>query len=321
MRLISILIGVLTIHLTACGKKDARDAGADLSLQKIGIANMKKGLWCDGMPTYGGTNNVTGRADCNNGDGMIWAGLVYSVWPTEEIKNGIVNSIDADGRPFRSFEHRQGRDSENSFSRDMYLGFLSYCLKSKDQQTCDKVLNYAVKNSYQLCPDSNDNACWMNPGMLYLTYSVWNKNGWSLPNGAFKPSAAERLIDDGNIYKEATTNKLSYRTHLVAVKLWLYAKTDGVTEIRKNAAGELWKRQKDNLFYWYVAWLVGYAPQGDHGTISERVRAMGTTWEPSATNTGRRDWIWQQDILSLENYGRAMGQDFGFLLCEIAKGC
>lgn len=322
MRLIYILLAFLTIQLTACGKKSsARDGKSDASLKEIGLANMKKGLWCDGMPTYGGTNNVTGRADCNNGDGMIWAGLVYSVWPTQEIKNGIKNSIDADGRPFRSFEHRLGRDNENSFSRDMYLGFLSYCLKDKDKETCDKVLDYAVRNDYQLCPDSNDNACLMNPSMLYLTYAVWDENGWSLPNSAFKPNIAERAADDLSMLTTAKTSALSYRTHLLAVKIWLYAKTEGVTETRKQAAGELWKRQKDNLFYWYVAWLTGYAPDSDHGRISERVRAMGTTWEPSATHTGRRDWIWQQDVLSLENYGRAMGQDFGFLLCEIAQGC
>lgn len=172
-----------------------------------------------------------------------------------------------------------------------------------------------------MCPKSDDNACWLNPAMLYLTHAVWSENGWSLPNGAFKPSDIERGLDDANILNEASNNKLSYRTHLVAVKMWLYAKTKGVTEIRKQAAGALWNRQKDNLFYWYLAWMSGYAPGSDHARISERARAMGTTWEPSATHTGRRDWIWQQDVLSLENYGRAMGQDFGFIICEIAKGC
>lgn len=298
---------ILLLLLIACGRPDAhsRSPVENNALQVEAKRVAALSPTCDDMPIASGNNGVTGRVDCDSGDSMLWAGLLYSAWPQEKLANAIKASIDDDGRPFRSPEHRKGRDDSNAFSRDMYMGFLYYCHASKDLATCSKVLAFARRNDYQLCTNASDTRCLITPSMMYLTGAVWKGNGWDV-GGEYVANSFERAVDEQLTLREAKDNKLGYRTHLVSLKVFLYYKLGNVGDYR-IAAKKLHEREPSNLWYQNVAWSVGMIPQNDSAILIEMMKNYSSNRVP-------RNWFWQ----GAEN---AMGQDLVFLACVMSSGC
>lgn len=268
--------------------------------------------WCDDMPTYGGPNRTSGRESCNTGDSMLWSGLLYYAWPTPSLGQAIRFSIDPDGKPFRSPEHRKARDNESEFSRDMYLGFLFYCLKSQDFETCNRVHQWTKAEGYKLCGGSVSQ-CGLLPSMLYATYAVWDKNGWPIAP-EFKPSNIEQGADAQATLLEAETAPKGYRLHLVSLKVFLYNQV-GRTGDYYLSSQALLKRQPSNLWFQLVGFLTGNTPEGMHATLVGETKHIMQAWVPGSTD---KDWIWQGRIEGAQD---AMGQDFIFMACLLNGGC
>jgi len=268
--------------------------------------------WCDDMPTYGGPNGTTGKLNCNTGDSMLWSGLLYYSWPTPTLGQAIRFSIASDGKPYRSPEHRNGGDNVSEFSRDMYLGFLFYCLKSKDFETCNRVHKWTLSEGYKLCAGPV-NQCGVTPAMMYATYAVWNKNGWSI-SPEFKPSSIEQSADARSTYFEAKKAPKGYRLHLVSLKVFLYNQV-GRTGDYYLASRELIKRQPSNLWFQLVGYLTGNTAEDAHATIVGETKILMNEWTPESTD---KDWFWQGRKAEAKN---AIGQDFVFMACILNGGC
>ncbi len=271
-----------------------------------------KAEWCDDMPTYGGPNRTTGKENCNTGDSMLWSGLLYYAWPTPTLAQAIRLSVAPDGKPYRSPEHRKGGDNESEFSRDMYLGFLFYCLRSQDLETCTKVHEWTKAQGYKLC-GGGVSQCGLLPSMLYATYAVWDKNGWAIAP-EFKPTGIEQGADAQATFLEAKTAPKGYRLHLVSLKVFLYNQV-GRTGDYYLASQELLKRQPSNLWFQLVGYLTGNTVPEMHATLVGETKNIMQQWTPGSVD---KDWFWQGRI---EGINDAMGQDFIFMACLLNGGC
>lgn len=306
------LIGIL--FAVSCAQKSARDLDPGLAVDLMPRAQeiLSASNFCENQPVYDGPNRVSGREACNGGDSMLWSGLLYYAWPDTNLGQAIRGSIAESGKPFRSPEHRRAGDNENEFSRDMFFGFLFYCLKSGDVETCQRVVRFAVNSSYQLCGGS-PSQCALTPGMLYATYSVWNKHGWALPS-EFKPNIAEQGADAAAAFAAAKTVPEGYQLHLISLKVFLYHEVGLLGEYR-SAARALVERQPSNVWYQFVGFLAGTNSEDSVYHVKDELRRLMDAWHPGGSDT---DWFWQG---RRKEASHGMGSDFVFLACLLNKGC
>lgn len=275
------------------------------------IAKMDPQLaYCDGVPVHFGKNSVTGREDCNSGDSMLWAGLLYNARPTPELAAGIRESISPEGRPYRSPENRRGGDVVNTFSRDMWLGFLAYCQKSKDFETCNRVWSYTKSHDYRSCPVDTDERCFITPSILYVTGYVWQSNGWHV-SAEMRPSGLERYLDEQATIKSANQNDIGYELHLISVRMYLQMSTGFMTGSYKSVVKILSQRVPQNLWYRY---LEARAYGLDFSGIENELVGRMSQWQKPTIQTGS-NWEWQN------HKEPAMGHDFVFLGCQLLGGC
>lgn len=269
--------------------------------------------WCDNMPVYDGDNNVTKRPLCNGGDSMLWSGLLFYSWPEAKLGQAIRQSIAPNGKPYRSPEHLKGGDSVDEFSRDMYIGFLFYCLKSKDFETCTRVHEWTKSQGYKLC-GGTISQCGLLPSVMYSTYAVWDKNGWSIAP-EFKPNNVEQGADAQATFLEAKTAPKGYRLHLVSLKVFLMNQV-GRTGDYYLSARELVKRQPENLWFQFVAYLTGESNDAQLGSISRELSRKMNEWNYDVSYS--TDWYWQG---RREVAHDGLGQDFVFLACLVNGVC
>jgi hypothetical protein len=267
-------------------------------------------LFCDGEPVPPGNNAVTGRPNCNSGDSMLIAGLYYSSKPLPEIATAIKDSFAEDGQPYRSPEHKRGKDSLDAFSRDQTLGFLSYCLNSKDFETCNTFYQYIKANDYKACPKDSDGRCNIYPSVMFVLGSVWGANGWSIPPEA-NPSQLERAIDEKITREEAATNKPGFRVHLVSLKLWLRGETGTLTNEYRKAIRTLAIREPNNLWYMYLDTVYNNGPESLE-SISTKLLEHMKAWNP---NGNPHHWSWAEQ----NRHAEAMGHDYIFLAEKLLK--
>lgn len=304
----------LAVGCAVKAKSRTVEPNSNVNLMPRAQEIIEQAPWCDNMPVYDGTNKVTGRELCNGGDSMLWSGLLFYSWPDAKLGQAIRQSIAANGKPYRSPEHLKGNDNDGSeFSRDMYLGFLFYCLKSKDFETCTRVHEWTKSQGYKLC-SGNVGQCGLLPSVMYSTYAVWDKNGWSIAP-EFKPSNIEQGADAQAAFIEAKTAPKGYRLHLVSLKVFLMNQV-GRTGDYYLSSRELVKRQPENLWFQFVDYLTGGASDAQLSTIARELSRKMEEWKYDPTfNT---DWYWQGRREAAHD---GLGQDFVFLACLVNGNC
>lgn len=174
------------------------------------------------------------KKDCEDGDSSLWLGLLCI--------SGHFASCDASkqtqdslGKVWRS-PRRVGKDTVNSSSRDMVLGFLAGLVVTKDWVATRKLVDYIENNNDKLCEDATDNRCNMTDNMWDLIDLV--------EGGAVVPSSYQARLQ-----AQASFGPTGYELHLVAVQLLIIKKLGHTSEWLVNIANTLHHRQPKNQFF------------------------------------------------------------------------
>lgn len=275
--------------LTACGsdRKDPspppQQSSQRLQEQIDRIAPQL--LYCDGIATEAGFNNVSGRPDCNSGDSILWSSLFISGKRNASVEEAIRDSIDPSGRPFRSPEHRRSQEHQDSFSRDHYIGLLLYSVVTKDVNTIKRVYAYAALNGYNLCPSDSDSRCFLTPNMIAITSDVFRY--LNIPR---TPEMTFNRAQDEELNKFEASRNDGYALHLVAVKAYIRIKTGHLTESYAKTLKIIHNRKPDNPFYGYLSNLANGGSDQEYRIIEEALLKEMQVW----TQGSRREWSFQR---------------------------
>jgi len=216
-------------------------------------------LWnCEGLVTQDNVNEFSSMPHCNNGDGVKFGGLLVSTQKSDTISNAIRSSVATSGRPYRSPLAIQYPGGEGkTFSRDMFLGMLLYSVTYSDSRFLNRVMDYAQSHNYNLCDANADGGdrCSLSGRALNLTRLIQ----LALGIHEREPSNLEQKIYDLSYLASAATED-DFEAHLVAVSIYLRARSGTLTEDMRDASKLLRNRFPKNLFYQYLA---NYTQGGD----------------------------------------------------------
>jgi hypothetical protein len=183
------------------------------------------------------------KANGEDGDAMLWAGLMVAVGDIGPIK-GVKQCQSKSGRLWRS-PLRVNMQAINPFSRDMALGFILYYQHTKDNEMADKWLQYIQKTGALFPPsESSDTRHIISPSLWWLmSYAGFNVP-WYWEFTRFIFPLFNRL--------ETYFTPRGYQRHLKGVSLLILAKATGKLDIK--TANILYKADPQNAFF---AWLAG----------------------------------------------------------------
>jgi hypothetical protein len=205
------LISFLSLFsIAACGKPDTKSARTDMEVLSEKVSQLEL--------TYCSTPNseqwVCQRLE--DGDAALWNGLTCLGTGDSIACNNMKSFIEEDGKPRRA-PLRKGLNEIDSYSRDMFLGFLAGTLKTRNVDLFNKVLNYLEANNEKLCPISEDGRC----NLTFATRTLAVKVGKTI--GSLHPILAKWGDGDLNIqlFAQSKVVRPGYESHLVGVELWL----------------------------------------------------------------------------------------------------
>ncbi len=244
-----------------------------------GLSNLNN---LDGMP-------IKGTGD--TGDSMLWAGLMSAVGDRGAME-GIKKCQSPDGRLWRCVD-RVNNNPQNSFSRDMSLGFILYFAKTKDHEMADKWISY-IRKTGSLFPaeESTDTRHLMTPAVWWLMSYAGMRVPlhWRLTRFLLKPW--QRI--------EMPWSPKGFPTHLQGVAQFILAISSGKRD--KAAGAILSTKEPNNAFF---AWLAG---EDDRAiSINNTLRAMH-----AASPGDGSQWCWERTD-SEEAWRDSMGWDFAFI--------
>lgn len=231
-----------------------------------------------------------------DGDSMLWAGLMQAVGDKRSTL-GIQMCQTPDGRLWRA-PQRVNNQPQNSFSRDMALGFILYVQASGDYAAADRWVRY-IKSTGGLFParESTDTR-------HIATPALW----WTMSYVGIKVPLMYRLtrflLKPYNQLELIFTPK-GYQTHLKAVQTLVMAIRSGKRDTKFGQA--LLDREPNNPFFMWLA-----------GKTEEAVETNLYLKTIHDANPGKgTQWAWQRTD-SEEAWRDSMGWDFLFIdmLCK-----
>jgi hypothetical protein len=229
----------------------------------------------------------------DDGDAMLWAGLMTSVGYKEPIE-GIKMCQTSDGRLWRS-PNRVNNQPKNSFSRDMALGFILYFQATQDHDMADKWVSYILREG-SLFPaaQSSDNRHMITPALWWLMSYA----GMRVPA---KYRYTRFMFNSYNKLELLFTPR-GYQRHLKAVSALIMAKHMGK---RDTFYGKfLIKQDPENPFF---QWLAGDFCTRNYVDLNEKIKVE---WVSSLGNGSQ--WAWERSD-DEEAHKDAMGQEFDFI--------
>lgn len=139
-------------------------------------------------------------------------------------------------------------DLESSFSYDEFLGISLFIITNKDTKLANKLYSFIQKNNYNLCDNPISDECLATPPVWDILKISWKNIGMQ-PN--------ERMLAGsvvGYSWQKLAANNVavSYRTHLIAVYLYINRLTNTWNDNLQDIANILTRRQPNNLFMQYL---------------------------------------------------------------------
>jgi hypothetical protein len=289
-RLLPLLI------LISCGTKEIAPAKprADYPELRAQVERVEPQLlWCDGGVAFPRKNNVTKQPLCDVGDSVSTTGAVYGLGKIGNFSI-IDHSIETDGRPWRHPSY-VNRDTNNSFSRDAFIGAMEATFASKKFAPLKRLQSY-VSRTGKLCPDATDNKCDLTPSVKTLLKYVTGQ----------KVGVVERELDENTILAEVHTAPPGYRAYLTARKLRLIHITGHSTAGYGKSVTVLNSRFP-NSFYVRILYAMYFGKSFD--TIAKdlaeclsRWEKTGKDWFGDAIEKGCTDKHHGADLVSLGKY-------------------
>ena len=285
-----ILILLSWLLLNGCGRSGSAPAGPS-TLAQLDVKLEQVRSWAPVCSATGAPTKRPASIDCDDGDGLLWAGLSCFAGTSEAACQYVRASQGADGRMWRS-PQLVDKDNKNSFSRDMALGFLSYVARTGDTGSLDRWIAYINANSGKMCPDGTDNRC--DP---LLNVKALIK---AIHRGADISAVSPQVILTGLTVSAATADT-GFPLHLIAVELILL-KELGFSghSTYKVTADSLHSRQSRNPLFAYLA--------GHNDTAVELMLEQ----IPSARPDSPSEWSFEREQAG-EAWRKSMGWEFLFL--------
>lgn len=199
-------------------------------------------------------NGIPCKHNGNDGDSLLWSGLLYSVSGFPEYGMPIRESQDFSGRLWRS-PSRVGVNKSNSFSRDMALGFLLAAARDKangssfglNGESLERWVSY-IKRTGKLCPDATDNRS-------TPTVALWWYIAYVRPDLVAWQYRFSRFLLKPYLWIAAETAKPGYPKHLIACAILMLYVLSGKREKRgflKAAADKLEEEDHNNPFFMWL---------------------------------------------------------------------
>ena len=261
-----LVMSALLIIMSACGKPDTKSAPSDLEVLSERVRNLDLSYCKSGEVQW-----VCQREA--DGDAALWNGLTCLGTGDSVACNALKDFIEPDGRPRRT-PQRRGTFEQDSYSRDMFLGFLAGMLKTRDVDTFNRVLNYLDANNEKLCPMSEDGRC----NLSNVTKTLAVKVGKAI--GSQHPILVKWGDGDLNLqlFAQSKVIPVGYQHHLVGVSLWLLKELRALDARGEAATEQLHKSQPKNAFF---AWLAG-----DHASAAN----LGASQCPVGRTADHNRW-------------------------------
>jgi hypothetical protein len=202
------------------------------------------------------------KQNCDDGDSTLWNGLLCLSGEAQQCA-ALRASQTPDGRLWRS-PRRVGVPDDNSFSRDMSMGFLAGQVGSPDAESFNKATAY-VNEKKRLCP-GDDGYCGVTP----MIYALWNQvakaKGFSKLDAKVVLHVADDVFseivipkiptpvgaDDLTVVVSAKTAPAGFRLHLVGLHLLIRQNLSDWNSVLQEASAILSKREPENLFFAYL---------------------------------------------------------------------
>jgi len=229
-------------------------------------------------------NGYVSKADCDDGDSVIFAGLLCLAG-VEDGCLTVRDSQDDDGRFWRSPRRNPGNiGKNNSFSRDQALGVLAYLAKTKDVDAANRWIHWIDKNRpciitmfgkckyyglHRYCKDDDDSRCTITPTMFQMMYYVWKDLG-------LEPYKTMNTYKNTPLLSPA---KKGYQIHLYAVQEFIKQKMDRGDD---RAVKKILEKEPTNPFYMYLA-------EGKSSAVIERYNELCPTGDHP-----KKQWAWER---------------------------
>ena len=184
---------------------------------------------------------------CDVGDALLFDGILCLSGEAASCV-AVRNAQGPDGRMWRA-QTRIGKESVNSFSRDMSLGVLAYLVATKDVQLALQWMNWIQNHDGKTCSRATDNRCSFTPGFWNLFGDVWKYLG--LP----KTSEMENdfVSDVLTLPLQVSVAPSGYPMHLLGVNLLIRKAMNASSLSSRTAASILLAREPQNPFFQYLS--------------------------------------------------------------------
>lgn len=261
-------------------------AGEDLSDIKAKI-----GEWaetCDDART---------KQDCDDGDAMLFNGVLCL--SGDGFACAAVEQMEYEGRFWRS-PKRVGKDTKNSFSRDMGLGVLAYMVATHDRARMNLYTRY-LSTKRRLCPDATDNRCDITPTFAALYNLVAHHIG--AKELSYDKSKGDPVLD--LIWQaEEPTLPRGFERHLLGVQVYIRKAMGDWSPALQGISENLYRKDPENAFF---AFLAGLEPAG----LIER-------HAPHERPESRAQWSFERSDES-EAWKESCGWEWVFLINNLEK--
>ncbi len=245
---------------------------------------------CQYTTTFKGISKDTCTAEgtgSGDADAILFAGMLCLSGETLGCET-VRASIDVDGQPHRS----PGRLSEEDFSRDMFIGFMSYLVSTKDVQAAKRFQVWFERNDRALCLDS----CDMRLTTWGIMGEVWEYLGLPIT----LDMRQGMLTDDIGQRISSTINDVGFQQHLIITTALIRIRIGTYTESLRSSITTIWQQDTENPLYSYL-----------HEGKTLRTAQLTLEHCPSTSIISASEWQWERH--SRVNVDKRMGWDCLFM--------
>jgi hypothetical protein len=242
----------------------------------------------EGMAAFPGRNNITKELTGDVGDSMCFNGFSMLYGRVGKMSD-VYKSVTEAGRPYRHPSYVD-KDTNNSFSRDQYIGLMEASVASGDKSLLRKVWNY-YKKTGKICPDGD--ACNMTTSLLLLSKQVLGDSF----------NKVEESSDEWVLQTEASSVPVGYQLGLVSRKLMLKAMTNNLTKAYGLAAKTAKNRAPRNLWFRTMNFVSNNGDDSDFVNIGNNLLVCLQSWKAPG-----KDWAFNHG--NVQCWDNAVGWEY-----------